>query len=88
MDLSCPLQGGYNQHYREVNGVRWPIHQDIDPANPLGVERPEAFPRPRADAAPLTGAPALAAANEGRSGSDAVRSSVGGEAARAEGSRP
>jgi hypothetical protein len=41
MDLSCPLQGGYNGYYQEVNGVRWPIHQDIDPRNPLGVERPE-----------------------------------------------
>jgi hypothetical protein len=41
MDLSCPLQGGYNDYYREVNGVRWPIHQDIDPLKPLGVERLE-----------------------------------------------
>jgi cytochrome c553 len=41
MDLSCPLQGGYNDYYREVNGVRWPIHQDVDPSNPLGIERLE-----------------------------------------------
>jgi hypothetical protein len=39
MDLSCPLQGGYGNYYTEpINGVRWPIHQDIDPANPLGIE--------------------------------------------------
>jgi hypothetical protein len=39
IDLSCPLQGGYGNYYREVDGVRWPIHQDVDPSNPLGVER-------------------------------------------------
>jgi len=40
MDLSCPLEGGYNDYYTEpINGVRWPIHQDIAPENPLGVER-------------------------------------------------
>jgi hypothetical protein len=38
MDLSCPLQGGYCNYYREVNGIRWPIHQDVDPMNPLGIE--------------------------------------------------
>ena len=52
MDLSCPLQGGYNDYYREVDGVRWPIHQDLDPSNPLGVERredlkPTAYHTPR-----------------------------------------
>jgi hypothetical protein len=40
MDLSCPLAGGYGNFYTEpINGVRWPIHQDIDPDNPLGIER-------------------------------------------------
>jgi len=40
VDLSCPLEGGYGRYYTEpINGVRWPIHQDIDPANPLGIER-------------------------------------------------
>jgi hypothetical protein len=39
VDLSCPLNGGYKYWTEPIDGVRWPIHQDMDPRNPLGVER-------------------------------------------------
>jgi hypothetical protein len=60
VDLSCPLEGGYNNYYTEpIGGVRWPIHQDVDPANPLGIERvgePVRTPGdPAADAAQAAG---------------------------------
>jgi hypothetical protein len=45
------LYGGYNNYYREVDGVRWPIHQDVDPKNPLGVERWEDIRPTRGDSA-------------------------------------
>jgi hypothetical protein len=39
LDLSCPQTGIYGTFFKEVNGIRWPTRPDVDPENPLGVER-------------------------------------------------
>jgi hypothetical protein len=50
IDLVCPQTGIYGNFYTEIDGIRWPTRPDVDPKDPLGVER---LPEP-VTAAPVT----------------------------------